>query len=224
MPEITPDQLTTLHNLRGRLLPIGNTLSQLGGEMQEVLEQLSAPLPAPPQLPYIDRVREMPVNENPDHPYFIERRWFMWPSRTGDPTGITIHHTMSHSPEATAAYCTKPASQGGKGYPTTQYHFWVSAGDGCPVWRLVPVDLQVWHDHTGAFPKTISVGLAGALHVTQPPQEQLEAAGALVRWLMAEYDIPLREVVGHCDRYSGTVCPGWNKAGWRDAFYEAVKG
>ena len=173
------------------------------------------------ELPYIDRTDEMPINLMPFHADFV--RNFpgrnMWPLRSlADITGITIHHTLSHSPLATANYCTR-----GKGYPTTQYHYWVSSGDACPRYLLVDPALAMWHDHTGAHPTTLSVGMAGSLHIAKPPREQIEAAATLVAWLMDEYDVPISQVQGHCDRYAGTVCPGWYEADWRDEFFDVLR-
>ena len=147
----------------------------------------------------------------------------MWPTRgEGDLTGITIHHTLSHSPTATAKYCTAS-----KGYPTTQYHYWIAADDGCPVWQLVDPALMLWHDHTGPRQKTLSIGMAGRLHVGKPPEEQLAALVRLVKWLMEEHGIGQDEVQGHIDRAKrvgvGTVCPGWDAADWRGDFYQALE-
>lgn len=177
--------------------------------------------PPKPAIPFTSRVDEMPTNSNPDHPYILERGWFGWPT-SDDIRGITIHHTMSHSPLAIAQYCTRPQSKGGKGYPTTQYHYWVSADDGCPVWQLVEDDVRLWHDHTGAMQHNLSVGMAGRLHEAPPPQEQIEAAARLVLWLVDKYDFGPGAIAGHCSRYAGTVCPGWDEAGWKTAFFEAL--
>lgn len=168
----------------------------------------------------VDMSAELPVNHAPDHPYLVERGWKWWPMRRAeDVEGITLHHTMSHSVVATAAYCSRSLAQGGKGYPSIQYHFWVGSGDGCPIFLCAPVEWALWHDHTGAHPKTISVGLDGQRHKVRPPGEQLEATARLVRFLMMEYGVGLEEVQGHNDRYRGTVCPGWDVLGWRDEFY-----
>lgn len=176
--------------------------------------------------PYTSRVAEMPVSHNPDHPDLLKHGWSFWPIRgegdcPKDITGLTIHHTLSHSPLALAQWTTRRQENGGKGYPTIQYHFWVSQGDGCPVWQLVPTEWAAWHDHTGAYQTALSIGMAGRLHESPPPAEQLEAAARLVAWLQERYNIPLEEVQGHCDRKYGTECPGWNY-GWRDDFFEAL--
>lgn len=173
-------------------------------------------------LPYIDRVSEMPTNSSPFHPDFVASfpGNFGWPHRDMSKiTGLTIHHTLSHSPIATAQYCTAT-----KGYPTTQYHYWVSADDGCPCYLLAQPTDGLWHDHTGRHPTTLSIGMAGSLHVAKPPGEQIDSAARLIAWLMDEYDIPLGQVKGHQERYAWTVCPGWrhDAANWRDDFFMAV--
>jgi hypothetical protein len=40
---------------------------------------------------------------------------------------------------------------------------------------------------------------------------------------MREYEIPIEEVKGHCDRYAATECPGWDTAKWWAHFYEALR-
>ena len=192
-------------------------------ELADVLEEaVAAGVPGAP--PFQDIAQQLAVNRQPDHPYLVARGWDWWPVReASEVAGITLHHTLSHSPKATASYCSRARAAGGKGYPSIQYHFWVAAGDGCPVYRCAPVEWAVWHDHTGAYPKTISVGMAGSLHLRAPVAEQLAAAVGLVAWLMGEYGVALEDVRGHNDRYERTVCPGWDRAAWRGAFYEALK-
>jgi len=185
-------------------------------ELAQIWDELLTDDASPP---YTDRRHEMPVNFDPFHPDFV--KCFpgneVWPTRDlGTLTGLTIHHTMSHSPIATANYCTKT-----KGYPTTQYHYWVSAGDGCPCYLLVDPSAAMWHDHTGTHPTTLSIGMAGSLHVSPPPDEQIEAAARLCVWLMNQFGVV--DVAGHKDRYRGTVCPGWDSAGWRTAFFDVLE-
>jgi hypothetical protein len=162
-----------------------------------------------PVLPYIDVVDEMPVNPNPSAP----AAWWM---RTPDQiTGITVHHTMSHDAIATARYCTDV-----KGRPSIQYHFWVAA-DG-RVYLCAPLTWGMWHDHCGHENRNVSLGLAGRLHETAPPDAELEAAARIAAWLMDRFEVSLSEVQGHDDRYAGTVCPGWDEAYWRHDFYTAL--
>ena len=161
------------------------------------------------------KIDEMPTGEpNRDN---WPAGWINWATLT-DVYGITIHHTMSHSPIATAKYCVK-----GKGYPSIQYHFWVSANDNCDVWQVADLADALWHDHTGSHADgrgTIAVGLAGSLHTKKPPEQQLMKAASLVVWLMKEYTIPRNEVRGHQGRAAeagyDTVCPGWHVARWRN--------
>jgi len=108
-----------------------------------------------------------------------------------------------------------------KGRPTLPYHFWVSKGGEC--WLCVPLNYGMWHDHTGHRNVNISIGMAGHLHKVQPTGAQLEATVRLVAWLMREYDVPVEEVRGHCDRYDKTVCPGWDTNHWRGQFYQALE-
>ncbi len=173
----------------------------------------------------IDRVAEFDqlVNRKPFHRDFV--RVFgelatTWPTRK-ECTGITIHHTLSHSPTATAGYITRS-----KGYPTTQYSYWVSAGDGCPVYQCLRDSVACWHDHTGRLQTTISVGMAGRWDREKPALEQIEATVNLCWELMKRYGFPSRNVLGHRERALAanvsTVCPGWYAAKWLDEFFTAL--
>jgi hypothetical protein len=160
-------------------------------------------------MPYIDLVDEMPLNPNPTAP----PGWWI---RTPDQIkGITIHHTMSHDPRATARYCIDV-----KGRPSIQYHLWVTR-EGA-VYLCAPLSWGMWHDHCGHENKNVSVGLAGHLHQEKPSGVELQAAARITAWLMGQYGIERGEVLGHNDRYEATVCPGWYQAGWRDDFYRAL--
>jgi hypothetical protein len=199
-------------------------------------ERIADEVDQPEEVPWIDRVEEMPVNRAPDHPDLVKRKWTWWRTREpGQITGVTIHHTMSHSPLALARYMVRPVAEGGKGLPTVQYAYWVSAGDGCPVYKLALEEWAIWHDHTGANPTTISIGLAGSCHLKRPPNEQLETAAEFVRFLMGYHQFEVGQVQGHDQRAKEaanviTVCPGWLDEGiakpsgrWREAFYEALE-
>lgn len=182
-------------------------------------------------VPYEDIVASLPINESPDQKYMVKRKWTRWPvMEPARRTGITVHHTCSHSPLGTARYCSRPVRAGGKGYPSIQYHFWVSAADNCPIFLCAPVEWGIWHDNTGAFQETVAVGMAGRLDLSRPPDEQIGAAVRLIVWLMQEYDIPLENVKGHRDRWFGrrgqrkTICPGWDHTGWRGDFFALLSG
>ena len=191
----------------------------------------------------IDRISEMPVNRNPNHQTFIANfgAGAFWPIRGQELkwrgkvitmpdaiTGLTIHHTLSHSPLATAQYCSGP-----KGYPTTQYHYWISQGDGCPIYQLLPEEWAVWHDCTGALQTTLAIGMAGQLHLSPPPDEQIEQLVRLCVWLMDRHSLGIEDVTGHRERYNyQTQCPGWGPldrsqrswgSGWKEAFFDALR-
>ena len=194
-------------------------------ELAAVLEGIIEPGP-----PWIDRVLEMPVNARPFQADFVRNFGTdaFWPRRDLESViGLTIHHTMSHSPLNTARYCIDI-----KGYPTIQYHWWVSAGDGCPVYLLADPSWMIWHDCTGAAPTTLAVGMAGSLHLTPPPDEQIGATVQLCRYLMEIFDLSPSQVQGHRERWQlKTQCPGWGPtdrrqrswgSGWKGAFYRAL--
>lgn len=164
----------------------------------------------PVMWPYTDVTFLMPVNPDPTDP----PAW--WERELADITGITIHHTLSHSPEETARHCFAA-----KGRPTLPYHFWVTeAGQALQCVRL---EYGVWHDHTGDRNTNVSIGLAGERHKSPPPKLQMAALVDLVGYLMNKLDVPVEEVQGHDDRAArvgvSTVCPGWDEADWRERFY-----
>jgi len=195
-------------------------------ELAAVLDGMAEPGP-----PWVDRIVKMPVNSQPFQTDFVRNfgaRGF-WPKRKlSDVTGLTIHHTMSHSPLNTARYCTDT-----KGYPTVQYHWWISANDDCSIYLLADPAWIIWHDCTGAWPTTLAVGMAGSLHLAPPPSEQIEATANLCRYLMDMFDILEVQVQGHRERWGlRTQCPGWGPtdrrqrswgSGWKAKFYEALR-
>jgi len=165
----------------------------------------------PPDLGIIDLTEEMPYNSNPNHAAFLRYLpgYHDWPART-KLTGLSIHHTMSHSPRNTAKYITNPVPQG-KGYPRTQYHYWVSQYTGCPIYLCLPETYAPWHDHCGVSPN-LSIGMAGSLHLSRPPEEQLWRTVQLVAHLLDKHSLSVDDVAGHNDRAGypkTTVCPGW---------------
>jgi N-acetyl-anhydromuramyl-L-alanine amidase AmpD len=184
-----------------------------------------APDPEPDGAPWEDWRDKMPVNPTPDASALITKRGGWWQRALSDIDGITIHHTLSHDPIATASWIVKPKVQGGKGHATTQYHVWITK-DGRALW-CVGFEHGLWHDHCGDLNKHISIGLSGSLHVAKPPTAQLRKAAQVVAYLMARFDIRVANVAGHNDwamKCSGvkTDCPGWDRAGWRSEFYAAL--
>jgi len=164
-----------------------------------------------PDLEIINRISEMPINPDPFHPTLL--RSFAgrttWPTRPlKNITGITIHHTLSHSPLNTSKYITAT-----KGYPTTQYHYWVSQDTDSPISQLLPEETACWHDHTGTLQTTLSIGMAGHLGHTRPPEDQLWSTVRLVDFLLRKHSLTVDDVTGHHERAKAagvnTECPGW---------------
>jgi hypothetical protein len=188
-------------------------LAELAGVLAGAVE---AALEGP--VPYVDVVELLPVHPSPTAP---AAWWVRTPEQI---TGVTIHHTMSEDLFSTARYCVW-----GKGRPSTEYHFWVTRSGG--VYRCAPLEWGLWHDHCGHQNRHVSVGMAGWLHQNRPSAEQIAAAARLVRWLTdperglnGGRGIAPAGVQGHCDRYAGTICPGWDATGWRAEFMAAVAG
>lgn len=187
---------------------------QRGAVRFDVEVRIVPETPAPtPEAIFKDVIAQMPTNTKATNPADSPGRWAI--RRADEVRGITIHHTLSHDPVAVAQYIVRE-----KSLPTTEYTFWVER-DGTAL-LCVPVEQALWHDHTGYPNYNISVGMAGTLHVTAPPTAQIQGAARLCAWLMQEYHIPLAQVQGHKDRYKGTVCPGWDSAGWRATFYSEL--
>jgi hypothetical protein len=172
----------------------------------------------------VDVVPDMPVNNNPDDSYFVANNLKTWWMRTAEQiTGITIHHTLSDDMMATARYITRPVKQNGKGYPTTQYAYWVTR-EGI-VYKCVSDYWGLIHDHCGFQNHNISIGMAGRWDKAIPPEPELNATAALCRLLRDRYDIASEEITGHQERAGArypTVCPGWNSAGWRSDLMSRV--
>lgn len=188
-----------------------------GTKQADELKAVAGRLAADPESgiePYTDIIDQMPINPKPTDP----AAW--WMRELTQIQGITIHHTMSHDPIATAKYLI------GKGRPSGEYHFWVSLTGEC--WLCVPLRWGVWHDHTGHKNTNISIGMAGSLHKVKPAMVQMQATVRLVRWLMAQFSIPLSQIQGHQQRAwdaskIATICPGWDVAGWRGQFFALLE-
>jgi hypothetical protein len=136
-----------------------------------------------------------------------------WQRTLGQIKGVTIHHTLSDSPHATAKVCI--AKYGG--LPSIQYHIWITqTGE---VLLCEPLESGLWHDNTGNQNVNISVGMAGRLHEYRPSDAQLDAAVKVAAWAVRhpEMDVTLERVKGHRD-YAQTECPGWH-TGWKADFY-----
>jgi len=131
--------------------------------------------------------------------------------------GLTVHHTLSNSPHATARhYIHKDAT----GRPSIPYHLWVT--ETGEVLKCLDFEEGCWHDHTGHRNVHLSLGLAGHLHKYRPSEPQLDAAARVVAWALEhpEMHVTFGRVKGH-QNYHSTECPGWHTS-WRDEFFRRV--
>ena len=163
---------------------------------------------------------QLPTND--DCPAPLHNGW--WQRSVYDISGITIHHTMSHSPWATAAYYVHK----GTGHPTIPYHYWICSCGG--ILQCLTMHDGCWHDHTGHCNRNISIGMAGSLHIHPPTTAQLKSTTRLTAFLMNRYSIPIHEIQGHNDRSAPngfpTQCPGWESpqsGQWRPRFYTELE-
>jgi hypothetical protein len=130
-----------------------------------------------------------------------------WWKRTLDQIdALTIHHTLSDSPHATANYYVK--KNGGR--PTIPYTIWITqTGE---ILKCVDLTKGLWHDHTGHRNTHLSIGLAGTLHLYEPSEPQLQALVKVCVWAVESDILPTitstQQITGHMD-YINTQCPGW---------------
>ena len=170
-----------------------------------------------------DISEELAVNPGPYRDRFLKRDNGWWERRLVQISGVTLHHTLSDSPHATAEHYIK--KDGGR--PTIPYTVWITqTGE---VLLCVRLEEGLWHDHQGHANKSLSVGLAGKLHLYKPPDVQLDAAVKVCKWaiespiLLSVIDIS--QIKGH-DSFYDTECPGWNsdKSGnWKHDFYRRLQ-
>ncbi len=138
---------------------------------------------------------------------------------------ITIHHTLSNSPHATASHYI----QKGGGRPTLPYTIWIT--ETGEVLLCVEFEYGLWHDHTGHQNTHLSVGLSGHLHLNDPPDVQLQAAVKVCKWVIESSQLPgvtdTSGIKGHIDHIA-TQCPGWidtatGEDRWKARFYSMLE-
>lgn len=156
---------------------------------------------------------ELPTNDNCTGK--LSDGW--WQRELSDIDGLTVHHTLSHSPHATAEhYLTKDG-----GRPSIPYHIWIT--ETGEILKCLDYTEACWHDHTGHYNTHLSVGLAGNLAEHVPSDSQLESVGRVAAWFVnhPEMNITFETVKGHQD-YVQTECPGWH-TGWKGEFYWVLR-
>jgi len=208
----------TLDNLNA----LRKTHEDASRDIMAHIDRLMADLTTEPATPlWRDISAELPTNPGPYKQAALDASGGWWQRTLEQINGVTIHHTLSHSPHATAAHYINK----GHGRPTIPYTFWITpTGE---ILQCVALEQGLWHDHTGHANRHLSVGLAGSLHILPPPKAQLDAAVAVCVWAIET--LPgvrgMQDIRGH-DAFAATVCPGW-KAGnasrdWKTLFYDEL--
>lgn len=133
-----------------------------------------------------------------------------WQRRLDQIDVLTVHHTLSDSPHATA----KNYIRKGGGRPTIPYTIWITqTGE---ILKCVDLTEGLWHDHTGHRNTHLSVGMAGTLHLYEPSEPQLQALVKVCVWAVRSDALPsitsTKQIKGHMD-FIGTQCPGWTVGG-----------
>ena len=127
---------------------------------------------------------------------------------------IVVHH--SATPTGSAAEFDVEHRE--RGWDGLGYHFVIDNGKGGLDGRVEVGErwrVQKWGAHTGKTPGNeynyhgIGICLVGDFTNHMPSPSQLASLKRLVSYLMAKYDIPAENVVGHCDGPgTSTECPG----------------
>jgi hypothetical protein len=188
-----------------------------------VKDRQNARPPAPPvsdEVPW-DRDISGELARNDACPGLLRNGW--WQRTPDQITGLTFHHTLSHSPYDTAAYYITKTG----GRPSIPYSIWITqTGE---ILHCLAFTEGCWHDHTGHHNRHLSVGLAGSLHVLRPPDAQLDAAAKVAEWAITSDALPgingIDDVKGHMD-YVLTECPGWDAEAtgrWKADLYARIR-
>lgn len=179
-----------------------------------------APPADPLPLPMVwDRDISGELATNAHCPPPLQDGW--WNRSLSQIDGLTFHHTLSHSPHATARYYVEK----GGGRPSLPYTLWVT--ETGEILKCNALTDGCWHDHTGHENTHLSVGLAGSLHQVAPSDAQLDAAANVAAWAVRHpgMNVELETVRGHRDYYQ-TVCPGWSSAAsgiWRPRLFNRIR-
>lgn len=127
---------------------------------------------------------------------------------------IVLHHSASDSGNANVFDVEHRA----RGWDGLGYHFVIDNGKGGLDGQIEIGErwkLQKWGAHTGNTPSNeynnygIGICMVGDFTNSMPTRAQLTSMKQLVLELMAKYDIPPENVVGHRDAPgANTQCPG----------------
>ena len=127
---------------------------------------------------------------------------------------IVIHHSAGD----TGSAALFDAAHRARGWDELGYHFVIDNGNGGPDGRIEVGprwQTQKWGAHTGNTPNNeynnygIGICLVGDFTNSMPTAAQMASLKQLVASLMAKYDIPPENVIGHRDAPGAhTACPG----------------
>ena len=166
---------------------------------------------------------ELATNPGPYANASLQRDNGWWQRSLNQIDGVTIHHTLSDSPHATAKHYVNK----GGGRPTIPYTIWITqTGE---ILLCVALTQGLWHNHNGHTNLQLSVGLAGRLHEYHPADVQLDAAAEVCVWAIRSNDLlgvtDISQIKGHRD-YFATICPGWASAAsgnWKPDLYDRIE-
>ncbi|MCP4540650.1 MAG: N-acetylmuramoyl-L-alanine amidase [Chloroflexi bacterium] len=212
-------ELTDIHSTLGTATEL---LIVAQGHVSELQAAMARGEPSPaPAVPWgRDISTELTTNPGPYDNALLRRDGGWWTRTLDQIDAVTIHHTMSHSPHATASHYIHK----GGGRPSLPYSIWVT--ETGEVLLCVPLEQGLWHDHTGHKNIHLSLGLAGSLHINQPSQAQLAAAARVCHWAIETLPGVMgpESIKGHKD-FTATACPGWTAVSvdrWRRRFFDLI--
>ncbi len=151
-------------------------------------------------------IKPSPEGDRQPSPNFGERRGGVRPSL------IVIHYTAMESCAAARARLCDPVAE-------VSAH-WLLSETG-EVEALVEEPMRAWHAGAGAWAgisdvNSHSIGIELANRGNHPfPEPQMMALEALLRGIMARWDIPAHRVIGHSDMAPGRKSDPGRRFDWR---------
>ncbi|MBN1994053.1 MAG: N-acetylmuramoyl-L-alanine amidase [Anaerolineae bacterium] len=129
---------------------------------------------------------------------------------------IILHHTAT--PPNVSVQRIAEYQVNNRGLPGITYHYCVT--DQGQIYQTQP--LEVVSSHAGNFSNdSIGVCLIGNFTDTTPPQQQLDAAAALLAQLVTEFGITVDQIVGYSDLVK-TGSPGATWPTWKGPLLQQV--
>lgn len=125
---------------------------------------------------------------------------------------IVLHYTAMAGAEAARDWLCNPEAE-------VSAHYVVARDGAC--WQLVDEAMRAWHAGRGAWQgcedvNSASVGIELANTGAEPfPEPQMAVLEALLRGIMARWDIPPEGVIGHEDSAPGRKIDPGSRFDWR---------